>query len=486
MNTRKLFGIVLGLLIGFQTFSQQLPKYSLYYFNPFLYNPAWAGMKCDGPNVMGLFRKQWTDMPGAPETKVITIDGAIQKKKIGLGAMIVSDKTDLLEKVSLSFAYSYLIKIDDVQGLALGLMAGYTDQTINFTDAVVLNPQDYALYTNNFRRMGFDASAGAMYYWKRLKVGFSVPQLISKNFKYYSNYRESTITPTPHYMLSAQYRFDIKKDVLYFEPNALLSIVKNAKNQVDLGGLFNYKDIAWLGGYYRTNYAFSFIGGIKFHESLLLAYSFDWVNNEIAAFAGPTHEFTLGYCFGKSKKKLDKQLTGTTNKVDSLKTRVNDLSEEVGYLSKKAIRQANALDELADQVKILRVDKERIQKDIKKDDNLPKFAGVVLFNTASYEIPATFKKDLDILVNIMKTSPELRLDIQGHTDDVGSDSYNDVLSDRRVIAVRNYLTSQGVDIRRITVNGLSERFPRVPNTSVDNRALNRRVEIAIIKGVSFK
>ena len=52
--------------------------------------------------------------------------------------------------------------------------------------------------------------------------------------------------------------------------------------------------------------------------------------------------------------------------------------------------------------------------------------------------------------------------------------------------MKNYLVSQGIDAKRISLNGLGERFPRVPNNNESNRALNRRVEIAVIKGVVLK
>lgn len=486
MNTKRMIGMVLGMAITFGTFSQQIPKYSLYYFNPFLYNPARAGFCCEGPMISGLFRNQWNNMPGSPETKAITFDGAIKKKKIGLGAQIISDKTGITDKISLSAAYSYHIKIDDIQGISFGIMAGYVDQRIDFSEAVVIDPNDPYKVLNNEHIMGFDASAGVSYYWKKLNLGFAIPQLVSKNLKYLENNRESATYPLQHYLFTAQYKLDVKKDILYFEPIMMISLVKHAKNQIDIGGLFNYKNFAWLGATYRSNYAFTFNGGIKFHDALLLGYAYDWINNDISSFAGGSHEFIVGYCFGKNKKVLEKMVTDNSKNIDTLKSKVGELNNEVDYLSKKAIRQGTTLDELAEQVKALRVSPEKIQKEMKKDESQPKYAGIVLFDFNSSDISATFKKDLDALVDIMKNNPEYRLDLQGHTDDIGGDSYNDALSDRRVVTVKNYLVSKGVDARRITINGLGERFPRVPNDSPSNRYMNRRVEIAVIKGVVIK
>jgi outer membrane protein OmpA-like peptidoglycan-associated protein len=69
------------------------------------------------------------------------------------------------------------------------------------------------------------------------------------------------------------------------------------------------------------------------------------------------------------------------------------------------------------------------------------------------------------------------VDVNGHTDSVGSDSYNFGLSQRRALSVANYLSAQGVDGRRLVVNGYGKTQPIASNATEDGRAQNRRVEI---------
>ncbi|MAT92963.1 MAG: hypothetical protein CME59_10225 [Halioglobus sp.] len=71
------------------------------------------------------------------------------------------------------------------------------------------------------------------------------------------------------------------------------------------------------------------------------------------------------------------------------------------------------------------------------------------------------------------------VDIIGHTCDLGSEEYNQGLSERRAAAVREYLVGAGLDPQRITYTGLGELDPLVPNSSDNNRRLNRRVEIHV-------
>ncbi|WP_430405630.1 OmpA family protein [Fluviicola sp.] len=86
---------------------------------------------------------------------------------------------------------------------------------------------------------------------------------------------------------------------------------------------------------------------------------------------------------------------------------------------------------------------------------------------------------LDKFVTQLDSFSDYRINLNGNTDDIGSDSYNEKLSKERAIAVRNYLISKNVDSSKITIDYSGEHKPTVPNTSEENRALNRRVDVAI-------
>ena len=73
----------------------------------------------------------------------------------------------------------------------------------------------------------------------------------------------------------------------------------------------------------------------------------------------------------------------------------------------------------------------------------------------------------------------LKVEIVGHTDDIGSVDFNKTLSLRRALAVSDYLTEMGVEPTRIKVEGRGEEDPLVENNSFNNRAINRRVEFVI-------
>lgn len=83
---------------------------------------------------------------------------------------------------------------------------------------------------------------------------------------------------------------------------------------------------------------------------------------------------------------------------------------------------------------------------------------------------------LNVVAQVLRDFPRIRIEIQGHTDDRGNDDYNMRLSDQRAHAVRDYLIAQGIDGARLSAQGYGETRPLGPNTNGRNRALNRRVE----------
>ena len=90
---------------------------------------------------------------------------------------------------------------------------------------------------------------------------------------------------------------------------------------------------------------------------------------------------------------------------------------------------------------------------------------------------------LSRIVGVLLTSKGYRTDVYGHTDDIGTEEYNQKLSERRARTVRDYLVKAGIDPRIITAKGLGKSSPRVPGTDSKARATNRRVELAIIDSV---
>jgi outer membrane protein OmpA-like peptidoglycan-associated protein len=103
----------------------------------------------------------------------------------------------------------------------------------------------------------------------------------------------------------------------------------------------------------------------------------------------------------------------------------------------------------------------------------------ILYATNSFELNQRSKFILKGFARFLKENPTISVLIQGHTDDVGDDNKNTVLSDNRAKGVKAYLASQGVASSRLKAKGYGETDPKVPNTSSSNRAKNRRTDFVI-------
>jgi outer membrane protein OmpA-like peptidoglycan-associated protein len=106
-------------------------------------------------------------------------------------------------------------------------------------------------------------------------------------------------------------------------------------------------------------------------------------------------------------------------------------------------------------------------------------AAHILFATGSAKLlPASFAP-LDQVAAIMKQHGSYKLDVSGHTDNVGDRAKNKALSVNRVNAVRDYLVSKGIDGSRISAAGYGDEKPVADNKTAAGRAKNRRVEMKV-------
>jgi outer membrane protein OmpA-like peptidoglycan-associated protein len=99
------------------------------------------------------------------------------------------------------------------------------------------------------------------------------------------------------------------------------------------------------------------------------------------------------------------------------------------------------------------------------------------FNSTRLTAPA--QETLDQVAHALQTQPELLVEIQGHTDSIGSDAYNLSLSKRRAEAVKTYLVSQGLVASSLTAEGYGKTKPIASNATAEGRAQNRRVEFEV-------
>jgi outer membrane protein OmpA-like peptidoglycan-associated protein len=103
----------------------------------------------------------------------------------------------------------------------------------------------------------------------------------------------------------------------------------------------------------------------------------------------------------------------------------------------------------------------------------------VLFDTGQYTLRPAAREKLARVSGIVLAHPGLRLEVEGHTDSVGSEDFNQQLSEKRALSVRDFLVQQGISINSISARGFGKTMPVVSNDTAAGRQRNRRVEMIV-------
>jgi len=153
--------------------------------------------------------------------------------------------------------------------------------------------------------------------------------------------------------------------------------------------------------------------------------------------------------------------------------------EAPGYFATTAELDVRALEDL--QARIV-LNKRPAQPNVVVQGNEVKLKKQVHFATDSAEILPDSMALLEEIADVLKAHPEISsVEVQGHTDNTGSQPHNLRLSQDRAQAVTDTLTRLGVDASRLSAKGYGQEKPILPNTSEPNRARNRRVQLMIQK-----
>lgn len=114
------------------------------------------------------------------------------------------------------------------------------------------------------------------------------------------------------------------------------------------------------------------------------------------------------------------------------------------------------------------------------------FESKVLFDFDQSGLKSEAKNSLNELATVLKKYPDTNIEIQGHTDNKGSDAYNESLSQRRANAVMMYLVDRGIQTSRMTPKPMGENHPKYTNDTEEGRSQNRRVEFLITANEKMK
>lgn len=298
---KRILFLSMIFLAAYAAQSQQLMASSFYDMHGTLHNPATAGIKHYG-TLGGLFRTQWSGMPGAPQTGLIFGSAYLPKANLGLGGYIYNDVTGPTTRNGLQMAYAYHINLQDQASFSLGVEARV--QQFSYDRAKLqgsLGTNDPVMGSDDKRIKG-DAGFGVAYNSKKFMVGASVSQLIQSKLKFY----EGTGNPTEeaklyrHYYLHSNYNWDVDK-VTRIIPNILFIYLPNAPTEFQGGVRVEHNNLFWYGLTLRYKQAWLISAGLRIKERFNIGYSFDIYTTPLSIYdkGSNGHEIMLRYDFIK-------------------------------------------------------------------------------------------------------------------------------------------------------------------------------------------
>jgi type IX secretion system PorP/SprF family membrane protein len=291
---KKLLLLVLLFVAVLNLKAQQTPQYSQYMFNGLAINPAYAGSK-DYLSLTALYRKQWADFPGAPETQTFSAHGPVSQGKMGLGFLFINDKTGKSSK-RMDFMADYAFHIETGSGvLALGIQGGISQFSNNLSELRVFDLNDNTANANESEVFP-NAGAGLYYYTAKFYAGASAPQLLSTSPK-------AAPTLVNHFFFTTGIVLG-SGDNFKLKPSVLLKSVPAAPLSYDINVNAFFGSMLGIGVSYRSEDAIVGLLELQITPQLRFGYSYDMVQSDIKDFAPASHEVMLGYDFGHEVPKV--------------------------------------------------------------------------------------------------------------------------------------------------------------------------------------
>lgn len=285
------FSFLLLLLFSGRIIAQQDPMYSMYMLDKMLINPAYTGSASWLVGTLK-YRQQFVGFAGGPTTATFNFHTPIQKRHIGLGFKVISDKTAIMSNLNASLFYSYHLNFAGGK-LSAGLEAGIYNRRINYQDLVLNDPVDNSLPQTATSSLVPDASVGLYYQKKQFYIGYSFCHLVKKDFNYKAISESNSHLYNHMYLLLGKV-FELSEK-WSFEPSALVKYQAASPVQLDVNVSLAYRERVTVGFQYRTGDAVAAMLKISILENLRIAYAYDMTVSGLSPYSKGAHEIILSY-----------------------------------------------------------------------------------------------------------------------------------------------------------------------------------------------
>lgn len=310
---KKLFTPILLLVTSCTTWlcAQQTPQYSLYALNPYALNPAYAGME-NTLVATGVYRQQWSNLKGAPQTQHLNMHMPLAMLSSGLGLKIENDIIGAHRTTQALLSYSFHRELGRNAVLSAGISGGYLQYSLDGdklrAPEGIYGSQDPFLHNDPLLPEGRlqvgtpVVEAGIFYQWKDLSISIAAQPVFAPVLEASQGAADFRLEPLRHFLAAASYRFEIGQR-LAIKP-AVLVKTDITETQAEISTIIRWRENIFAGASLRglgssDRDAFVLLGGLRLNERTTLAYSFDIPLSSLELANRGSHELLLRYELNK-------------------------------------------------------------------------------------------------------------------------------------------------------------------------------------------
>lgn len=432
---------VLAILMGNVVLAQQNSLFNTYSLDPLQLNIAYAGASCTEANLH--YRAQWIGMKETPRLMQLNAHTALGKSN-ALALKVNSQNQGLLNTMQATLGYAYRFRVSETAKVHLGLGLGWTQASLQAQRAVVIDANDATLNNGNRQTAnGFDTELGAMLVGEKLKAGIAVLHLYNSNPDFSGS---STYKALPQLNTQISYVFNKGKKV-EIEPWLLDRFTLQGTHVLEGMLNVNLANVVTVGAGYRSSYGMMALVGAK-AGPVKLAYSFDYGVGKNATARGSSHQVMLGFSICGKAKTPPPPVATAEPAAPTPTTAAEPVKEEAPLANETPKTDAVVTEDAKTEVP----PQPAAEVVAPKEDVLElmnQAAEDVVFDINKSTLDEAGLKKLDDIVALMKRDPSLRVNIVGHTCNLGTDELNSLLSVRRATYVRHQMIKRGAKSQNI-------------------------------------
>ncbi len=298
VKAAKHITILLLNIVCLTTLGQVDALFSQYMFNGLVLNPAYAGSR-GALSITADHRNQWAGIAGAPKSLTLSAHSPLRNDRYGLGLLVYNKTAGVIRQSGMFGTYAFRIPLL-TGNLALGLQAGLTSFSANWTEETTVDPGDPAFSYNSETTWLPNFGFGFQYQTKRFYLGASVPRLLA-NFD-----KPGSITNDPgayryrYYFVNTSYVWSVFHE-LKIKPTLLVKYIPGITPQIDLNLNFLSFESFWFGMGYRSGKTLILLTEYQWQDQLSIGYSYDLLSKELGPYSSGSHEIMVRYEFNRSK-----------------------------------------------------------------------------------------------------------------------------------------------------------------------------------------